>query len=120
MIVSQRTDTSAVEQSLPVPSCFVAEADLCRFYSRRATGVDSLAFTSDGSWLAVGRTDGQIDLYDHAAYRLIMVTIDVFDQHHKTKCDLFYFSFVMRYALLCVVVVAWKRERLSALFAVRF
>lgn len=37
---------------------------LCRFFSRYSHGVESLAFTADSLWLAAGRTDGQIDIYD--------------------------------------------------------
>jgi WD40 repeat protein len=52
---------------------FDPEADLCRFFSRHSTGVESLVFTSDSQWLAVGRSDGQIDIYDVTARQLLMV-----------------------------------------------
>lgn len=75
LLVSHRS-SSVISKDLPqcgsAVSCFAPEADLCRFYSRHATGVESLAFTDDAQWLAVGRTDGQIDLYDSARRQLIM------------------------------------------------
>lgn len=50
--------------TLQWPRTFLSRASLCRFFHRQPGPVESLAFTSDGLWLGVGRSGGQIDIYD--------------------------------------------------------
>lgn len=59
-------DDVAVEMPFELlwPRTFQPKAAICRFFSRRSGAVESVAFTPDGLWLAVGRGDGQIDVYD--------------------------------------------------------
>lgn len=55
---------SPSEQSTSCYHSFNSSAAMCRFFNRRPEPVESVAFTSDGLWLAAGRSDGQIDIYD--------------------------------------------------------
>lgn len=55
-----------------VGTVFAKDGSYCRLFSRRPAGAEAVAFSADSAWVAIGRADGQIDIYDaNGAYRVM-------------------------------------------------